>query len=176
MNNNILSILFDWQNLSFQDLKNLCQDIHMKNIRWLAMNHPDNRTRENLFRLSNVEVGQKTVINMGLHIYDPSKPLVKIGNYCAIGAYVSLIVDSNPNMSELAEIPFVKDHYIKSGEIIIEDHAWIGANAIIFPGIIIGHHAIVGAASIVTKNVPPYVVVKGQPAKPVRDLKLEIQK
>ena len=166
---NALTILFDWKNLSFEDLKFLCQDLDKRNIRWLARNHPDNRTRENLFRLSNVQVGEKTVINSGLFIYC-YEPRVIIGSYCALAANISLITDSNPNMSELNDIPFVKEHYIKSDNITIEDHVWIGANAIIFPGITVGHHSIVGAGTILTKSVPPYSVVKGQPGTISRTL------
>ncbi len=164
-----LTILFDWKNLSFEDLKGFTADMDIRNVRWLARNHPDNRTRENLFRLSNVKVGEKTVINAGLFIYC-YEPKVEIGSYCALAANISLVTESNPNLSELGHLHFVKEHYIKSGRIVVEDHAWIGANTIVFPGVTIGHHAVVGAGSIVTRDVAPYTVVKGQPARFVRKL------
>lgn len=166
---NAIRILFEWQSLTKEDLANLVKELDIRNVRWLARNHPDNRTRENLFRLSNVQVGIKTVINSGLFIYC-YEPRVIIGDQCALAANISLITDSNPNMSELNDVPFVNEHYIKSGTIVIEDNAWIGANAIIFPGVTIGHHAVVGAGSIVTRNVEPYSVVKGQPAHLLRKL------
>lgn len=59
---------------------------------------------------------------------------------------------------------------VNSGPIKIEDHAWIGAEAMILKGVTIGEGAIVGARSVVTKDVPPYCVVAGNPAKVVKQL------
>lgn len=160
-----LRILFDWADLSLDELKSLCADLHIKNIRWLAIHHPDNKTRENLYRLSNVTVGPKTTINAGLFVYDSYQPLVTIGANCALAANISLIPESGPNMSELADFPLVKEKLLCTAPIVIEDHVWIGANVIVLPGVTIGHHAIVGAGAVVAHDVPPYAVVKGQPAR-----------
>jgi len=54
--------------------------------------------------------------------------------------------------------------------VIIKESAWIGAGATILPGVCIGKHAIVGAMSVVTKDVPDYAVVVGSPAKVVKEL------
>lgn len=54
--------------------------------------------------------------------------------------------------------------------VVIKESAWIGAGATILPGVCIGKHAIVGAASVVTKDVPDYAVVVGSPAKVVKEL------
>ncbi len=162
---NALSILFDWEGLTFDDLRQLTLEMNIKNIRWLAIHHPDNKTRENLFRLSNVEVGEKTTINMGLYVYDSFKPLVQIGSYCALAANISLVAESGPNMSELGNYIEVNNKYSITGTIIIQNHCWLGANVIVLPGVTIGHHSIIGASTLLTKNVPPYSVVKGQPGK-----------
>ena len=53
-------------------------------------------------------------------------------------------------------------------KVTIKDNVWIGAGAIILPGITIGEGAIIGARSVVTKDVPPNVIVVGVPAKPIR--------
>jgi len=166
---NSIIILFDWENLSFDDLYDLCKTLHIKNIRWLAIHHPDNKTRENLYRLSNVEVGKKTTINMGLFIHSMKK-MVFIGSNCALAANISLIPESNPNLSELKDLSIIKEHYIKEGNIIIEDHCWIGAGVIIFPGVTIGHHSVIGAGTIVTRSMPAYSIVKGQPGKVVKTI------
>ena len=52
--------------------------------------------------------------------------------------------------------------------IVIEDKVWIGINSTILPGVKIGYGAIVGAGSVVTKDVPPYTVAGGIPAKPIK--------
>jgi len=56
------------------------------------------------------------------------------------------------------------------GDIIIEDYAWIGVNAIILKNVTIGKASIVAAASVVTKDVPPYTIVAGNPAKVVKSI------
>lgn len=53
----------------------------------------------------------------------------------------------------------------KKGNIVVEEDVWIGANATILPGVIIGRGAVVGTGALVTKSVPPYAVVVGRPAK-----------
>jgi acetyltransferase-like isoleucine patch superfamily enzyme len=58
----------------------------------------------------------------------------------------------------------------KKGKIVIEKDAWIGTGAVILPNITIGEFAIVGANSVVTKDVPPYTVVGGVPAKKLKTL------
>ena len=57
--------------------------------------------------------------------------------------------------------------------ILIKEDAWIGAGATILPGVCIGKHAVVGAGSVVTRDVPDYAVVVGSPAKVVRTLDAE---
>lgn len=158
---NSLKILFDWENLTLEELKNLTKDMSLKNIRYLAMTHPDNKTRENLFRISNVLIGEKTVLNYGLCIIDNyKKGLVKIGRRCAIASNVTLVASSNPNMSKLSERQQIKNKYIKEEPIIIDDDVWLGANVIILPGISIGNESIIGAGSIITKSIPPKSIVR----------------
>ena len=55
----------------------------------------------------------------------------------------------------------------KKGPIYIEDYAWIATNAIILPGVRIGEGAVVGAGAVVSKDVPPYSIVAGNPAKAI---------
>lgn len=57
---------------------------------------------------------------------------------------------------------------VTTAKIVVEDDAWIGANAVIVPGVTIGKHAIVGAGSVVTKSVAPFSVAVGNPAKIVK--------
>jgi maltose O-acetyltransferase len=57
--------------------------------------------------------------------------------------------------------------------IVIGDNVWIGAYATICPGVVIGDGCVVGTASVVTKSVPPYTVVAGNPARPIRNLTVE---
>lgn len=53
-------------------------------------------------------------------------------------------------------------------QIVVEDDCWIGANSVITAGVTIGKHAVVAGGSVVTKNVPPYTIVAGNPARPIK--------
>jgi chloramphenicol O-acetyltransferase type B len=55
-----------------------------------------------------------------------------------------------------------------AGDTVIGNDVWIGSEAIIMPGVTIGHGAVIGARALVTKNVEPYTIVGGNPAKPIR--------
>lgn len=65
--------------------------------------------------------------------------------------------------------------YAESAPIIIEDNVWIGERAIILKGVTIGMGAIVATGAIVTKDVPPYSVVAGNPAKIVKDISTNLK-
>jgi acetyltransferase-like isoleucine patch superfamily enzyme len=52
--------------------------------------------------------------------------------------------------------------------VIIEDHVWIGSRAIILPGVVVGHHSVIGAGSVVAKDVPANCLAVGSPARIVR--------
>ena len=59
-------------------------------------------------------------------------------------------------------------HFATRGsEVVIDDHVWIGARAMILPGVHIGEGAVVGACTVVTKDVEPYQIVAGVPARPI---------
>lgn len=84
----------------------------------------------------------------------------------ALGPRVTLILSSDANNSNLmSSIEPIR------GRIILEHDCWIGAGVIILPNITIGKSSIVGAGSVVTKDVPPDVVVVGSPARIIKKLK-----
>ena len=100
----------------------------------------------------NISIGKHCAINSGVYIQGFNN--VNIGNRVVLSMNV-LVLDSG--------LDFNKDH-IKSF-ITIEDDVWIGAGAIILPGVKIGKNSIIGAGSVVTKDVPPNSVYAGNPAK-----------
>jgi len=90
---------------------------------------------------------------------------VVIGNNCLIAAN-TFISSSNHNFED----PFASN-YLKrevSKATLIDDFVWIGANSVIVAGVKIGHHAIIAAGSIVTKNVEPLTMIAGNPGKVVK--------
>ncbi len=90
---------------------------------------------------------------------------VNIGNNVLIAAY-TLIQAANHKFDRL-DIP-IMDQGHEPSYVHIEDDVWIGAGCVICPGVRIGTGAVVGAGAVVTKDVPPYAVVGGVPAKVIR--------
>ena len=107
----------------------------------------------------NVHIGNNVSINPYFRCMSAGN--IYIEDYAQIAMNVSLITN-NHDFYDRA-ILTVKDIRIKK-------NAWIGAGAIILPGVTIGENAIVGAGSVVTHDVPDNTVVVGNPAKPIREL------
>lgn len=137
-----------------EELADICKDLPIKIVRWLVAHHPDNRARKHLLRLSNVSCGQGSVINSGFVVSDDYKPLLTIGERVAISPNVTVICTSALNNSRLDKLPIVADRYIKAAPVVIGDDSWIGAGAILLPGVKIGKGAIIGAGAVVTENIP----------------------
>lgn len=119
-----------------------------------------------------INVGTNTTINgPGSEFYSIEYP-IKIGNFCSI-ARGTAIQEHNHN-SECITTYFIKYHIfedeygvdvVSKGAIVIENDVWIGAQTTILTGVTIGNGAIIAANSVVTKDVPPYAIVGGTPAK-----------
>ena len=91
---------------------------------------------------------------------------VTIGNNVLIG-YGAKILSANHHIPENHGIIFNAGHDCKP--IVIEDEVWMGANAVVLPGIILGRGSVVAAGAVVTKNVAPYTIVGGVPARLIRE-------
>lgn len=102
-----------------------------------------------------------------------------IGSFCSIASGSVFMMSGNQGHRKdwVATFPFfydpknwknTKDSYQGAGDTVIGNDVWIGAEAMIMPGIQIGDGAIIGARSLVTKNVEPYTIVGGTPAKPLK--------
>jgi maltose O-acetyltransferase len=108
-----------------------------------------------------IEIGNRTFINYGSSI--AARASVKIGSYCLLGHYTFVMDNNQHDVVRRTELP-------QSEPVIIEDHVWIGSKAVILPGVRIGSHAVIGAGSIVTKDVPPRCLAAGNPAHVLRHL------
>nr|WP_307808521.1 acyltransferase [Aeromonas hydrophila] len=104
---------------------------------------------------NDVVLGDNVTVKSGVYIWDGSS----IGNNVFIGPCVTFTNDKMPRSQIYPE---------EFHGIIIEEHASIGANATLLPGITIGKHAMIGAGAVVTKDVPAYAVVAGNPAKIIK--------
>ncbi|NLN32975.1 MAG: CatB-related O-acetyltransferase [Flavobacteriaceae bacterium] len=101
--------------------------------------------------------------------------VLEIGSYCAIGADVKIILSNHDVSNVCMQYTFYRKNFgvninnsKESLVTIIENDVWIGDNVIILPGVKIGTGAVLGAAAVVTKDVEPYAIVGGNPAKLIR--------
>jgi acetyltransferase-like isoleucine patch superfamily enzyme len=108
-----------------------------------------------------IEIGNHTFINYGSSI--AARASVTIGAHCHLGHYTFVMDNDQHDVVRRMELP-------QSYPVVIEDSVWIGAKAIILPGVHIGSRAVIGAGSIVTKDIPPRCVAAGNPARVLRHL------
>ena len=120
--------------------------------------------------------------NNVLYHYPINGNQLKTGKFCSIACGVKfLFTSANHAMNSLSTYPFpiffeewgldvknITDAWDNKGDIIIGNDVWIGYEAVILSGITIGDGAIIGTRAVVTKDVPPYTIVGGVPAKPIR--------
>jgi maltose O-acetyltransferase len=105
-----------------------------------------------------VHLGDRNVINFGC-LFDGRHYQIRTGRDVSIGPEASILtLGHDPQSSEFSD---------KGGDVIIGDRVWIAYRAIILPGVTIGEGAVVGAGSVVTKDVEPYSIVAGNPARVV---------
>lgn len=107
----------------------------------------------------NVTIGPHCGINHGVFILGHHK--VTIGSHVVLSARCMLI-DAGLDKAEFSTSEFPRH---VSGPITIKDGAWIGAGAIVLPNVTVGRKAIVGAGAVVTRDVPDYAIVAGNPAR-----------
>lgn len=98
---------------------------------------------------------------------------LSIGNYVCIGAEVIILMGGNHTHRAdwfclYPFMDFIDEAYVGKGDTHIHDGCWLGMRAMIMPGVTIGEGAIIAANSVVTKDVAPYSVVAGSPAKLVK--------
>lgn len=124
--------------------------------------------------LSKIVIGKKTYGE--IHITDWSflDTKLRIGSYCSIAPNVQFLLGGEHQINSISTYPFkvYEFGYAREagskGDIVVKDDVWIGTNAIICSGVTIGQGAIVAAGAVVTKDVEPYAIVGGNPAKVIK--------
>lgn len=121
-----------------------------------------------IYSFGNITVGDDVSLGLQATIL-ADKSVVRIGSYVMFGPKVTVVGGGHNISMAGAVMAHVHD---KSGNedlgVIIEDDVWVGAQAIILRGVKVGRGAIVAAGSVVTKSIPPYAIVAGNPAKIIR--------
>lgn len=141
-----------------------------------------------------IEVGEYTMYNDFVHDprefqknnvlyhYPVNGDRLKIGKFCSIACGAKfLFTSANHALGSLSTYPFpiffeewgldakdIRQAWDKRGDIVIGNDVWIGFEAVILSGVTVGDGAIIGSRTVVTKDVPPYTIVGGAPARPIR--------
>ena len=141
-----------------------------------------------------IEIGEYTIYNdfvndprdfeknNVLYHYNINRDKLKIGKFCSIACGTKFLFNSaNHTLGSLSTYTFpiffeeweldpknVADAWDNKGDIVVGNDVWIGFEAIILSGVKIGDGAIIGARAVVTKDVEPYTIVGGVPARPIR--------
>ena len=149
---------------------------------------------KNVINNPNIEVGDYTMYNdfvqdpidfeknNVLYHYPVNQDKLKIGKFCSIACGAKfLFTSANHTMKSLSTYPFpiffeewqldgkdICDAWDNKGDIVIGNDVWIGYEAVILSGVTIGDGAVIGSRAVVTKDVEPYTIVGGVPAKPIR--------
>jgi virginiamycin A acetyltransferase len=99
---------------------------------------------------------------------------LKIGNFCSIGPNVTILLNTDHRTDWVTTYPFMAilegsiQNTFTKGDVSIGNDVWIGADSLILSGVKIGDGAVIGAHSVVTKDVKPYAIVAGNPAVEVK--------
>ena len=144
---------------------------------WRKRNaHNDTIIGDRVFPMNNVSVGKATYGMLQIQsLFQQEGEKLEIGNYVSIAPGVQFLLGVNHQINTFTTFPlysrFVKRSAVDAvnkGPLIIEDEVWIGTDAILFSGVRVGKGAIISAGAIVTKDVPPYAIVGGTPAKLIK--------
>ena len=111
----------------------------------------------------NVFIGEKTFINHGAYLMDCAK--ITIGKRCFIGPDCAFYTAVHPLASDERNLGLEK-----ALPITIDDDVWLGGKVIVLPDVKIGSGSVIGAGSVVTKDVPPGVVAAGNPCRVLRKI------
>lgn len=113
--------------------------------------------------VGNVIIGDHTRIGLHNTIIGP----VEIGSHVNLAQGIT-VTALNHNFNDTNKR--IDEQGVSTNPVTIEDDVWIGANAVILPGVTIGNHSVVAAGAVVTKDVPPHSLVAGVPAKVIKQI------
>lgn len=125
------------------------------------------------FKVGEFSYGVPTVLSWG------EAATLTIGNFCSFAGGIDILLGGNhrpdwvstypfPAISHWPEAADIEGHPATNGDVIIGSDVWIGFKATILSGVTVGDGAVVGACAIVTRDVPPYAIVGGNPARILR--------
>ena len=118
-----------------------------------------------------VKIGEFTYGTPTVRKYD-KKTMLTIGKFCSIADNLQIVLGGEHNTDRISTYPFdimiEGREAMSKGDIVIGNDVWIGKNVMILSGVTIGDGAVIGAGAVVARDVLPYAIVGGVPAKMIR--------
>lgn len=140
---------------------------------WRQMN-PHNETRliqlHGPLDLNRISVGRRSYGALDVWVFGRGDEQLTIGSFVSIADHVTFLLGGNHDTHSLSTFPFRAKYFaghdaISKGPVVVKDDVWIGHQSTILSGVTLGQGAVVAACSVVTRDVPPYAIVGGNPAK-----------
>lgn len=136
-------------------------DLSLAFLHIFAMGIPFGRMKNKLYKMRGTKIGKNVDISSFVFLEEYYPNLITIEDNVDIGPYVKIVThDSSMHCIN----PSIPNEF---GAVLIKKNVYIGAGAIILPGVTIGEFSIIAAGAVVTGNIPPYTVVAGIPAKKI---------
>ena len=144
---------------------------------------PSHCFRRFCYRLARIKIGKGSTIHTKTRFYNPRNIIIGedtiVGEGAVLDGRARLIIGSHVDIASEVMI-YNSQHDIENENftavdkpVVIEDYVFVGPRSIILPGVKIGKGAVVGAGAVVTKDVPPFAIVGGVPAKIIGERKLK---
>lgn len=168
--------------------KSYVRGVSIASEAWIFLLHivgliPSHHIRRFFYRLSRMKIGKGSSIHMGAKFYNPTK--IVIGSDTIIGE--GAVLDGRAPLTIGNHVAFATEVMVYNCEhdvnddnfapvsapVVVEDYVFVGPRAVILPGVTVGKGAVVAAGAVVTKDVEPYSIVGGVPAKPIGERKVK---
>lgn len=133
---------------------------------WKKRNSHNHTEIQRCVPIEQIVIGKETYGMINVRLYSNKKNYLRIGSFCSISENTYFVYGEH-DYKRFSTFPFKyimlneREDELSKGDIVLEDDVWVGFNSIILSGVTIGQGAVIGAGSIVAKDIPPYAIYAG---------------